>query len=109
MPAALRSMHSNRKRNYFKEIKQAKKVDWLNAPEWTPKFSQCIDVIKGVAHGSISTTPSLARRAIGCTFYEFVTNLYMPEEMLRYRDKYEKTLYDGETRNKPGNGDIEEF
>ncbi len=33
----------------------------------------------------------------------------MPEEMLRYRDKYEKTLYDGETRNKSGNGDIEEF
>lgn len=73
------------------------------------KFSRNIDIIKGVAHGSIPTVASLARRAIGRTFEEFVTNLYMPEEMLRNRDKYERTLYPGEKERVPGNGEIEEF
>lgn len=100
--------HANRERNYFATV-NSREVDWLTAPVWTPKFSRNLDVIKGVAHGSIPTVASLARRAVGRTFEEFVTNLYMPEEMLRNRDRYERTLYPDEKPRSPGNGEIEEF
>ena len=100
--------HANRERNYFAQV-DSKAVDWLHAPVWTPKFSRNLDVVKGVAHGSIPTVASLARRAIGRTFEEYITNLYMPEEMLRNRDKYERTVYPGEKPRVPGNGEIEEF
>ena len=33
----------------------------------------------------------------------------MPEEMLRNRDRYERTLYPDEKPRSPGNGEIEEF
>ena len=100
--------YANRERNFFATV-DSRSIDWLTAPVWTPKFSRNLDVIKGVAHGSIPTVPSLARRAIGRDFEEFVTNLYMPEEMLRNRDKYERTIYPDEKTRSPGNGEIEDF
>lgn len=99
---------ANRDRNFFLDV-DPYTIDWLNNPAWTPKFSRNIDVIKGVAHGAIPTVPSLARRALGRTFNEFVANLYMPEEMLRNRDKYEHNVIDGEKTRISGNGEIEEF
>lgn len=99
---------ANRERNYFAAV-DSRTIDWLYAPVWTPKFSRNLDVIKGVAHGAIPIVPSLARRAIGRTFEEFVINLYMPEEMLRHRDRYERTIYPDEKTRSPGNGEIEEF
>jgi hypothetical protein len=33
----------------------------------------------------------------------------MPEEMLRNRDKYERTIYPDEKTRSPGNGEIEDF
>lgn len=101
-------IHANRERNFFAKV-DSRTIDWLNNPVWTPKFSRNLDVIKGVAHGSIPTVPSLARRAIGRTFEEFITNMYMPEEMLRNRNKYEKTIYPDEKPREPGDGQIEEF
>jgi len=83
--------------------------DWLKDPVWTRRFIRNIDVMKGAAHGSISPTPKLAQRTIGKTFEEFIANLYMPEELLRYRNKYEKKVYEQEPKRKPGNGKVEEF
>jgi len=99
---------ANKERNFFADV-NAEEIDWLRAPAWTPKFSRNVDVIKGVAHGAIPTVPSLARRAVGRTFEEFVTNLYMPEEMLRNRNMYERSIFTGEKERNPGNGEIEEF
>ena len=76
---------------------------------WTKRFIRNIEIMKGVAYGSISPTPSLARRTVGKTFKEFVANLYMPEELLRYRNKYEKKVYKLEPERKPGTGAIESF
>ena len=80
-----------------------------NGVHWTKRFVRNIEIMKGVTHGSISPTPSLARRTIGETYEEFISNLYMPEELLRNRNKYEKRIYDCEPRREPGTGDIEEF
>lgn len=99
---------TNRERDFFRKI-DSRSVDWLNAPKWTKRFVRNVEVIKGTAHGAIPTTPSLARRAMGRNFEEFLTNLYMPEHMLRYRNKYEYTIADGEPERVRGNGDIEEF
>jgi len=76
---------------------------------WTKRFIRNIEIMKGAAYGSISPTPSLARRTLGKTFKEFVANLYMPEELLRYRNKYEQKVYKLEPDRKPGSGEIEEF
>lgn len=76
---------------------------------WTKRFVRNIEIMKGAAHGSISPTPSLARRTIGNTFKEFVANLYMPEELLRYRNKYEQKVYKFEPKREPGIGEIERF
>lgn len=100
--------HTNRKRDFFPNV-DSHTVDWLNQPRWNKRFVRNIEVIKGAAHGAISTTPSLARRSIGRNWEEFITNLYMPEHMLRYRNKYEKTIAEGEPERIPGNGIIEEF
>ena len=80
-----------------------------NGVFWTKRFVRSIEIMKGVAYGSISPTPSLARRTIGKTFKEFVANLYMPEELLRFRNKYERKLYKFEPKGEPGTGDIEGF
>jgi len=76
---------------------------------WTKRFVRNIEIMKGAAHGCISPTPSLARRTIGNTFKEFVANLYMPEELLRYRNKYEQKVYKFEPKREPGIGEIERF
>lgn len=76
---------------------------------WTKRFIRNIEIMKGAAYGSISPTSSLARRTVGRIFKEFVANLYMPEELLRYRNKYEKKVYKFEPERKPGTGDTERF
>ena len=76
---------------------------------WTKRFIRNIEIMKGAAHGSISPTTSLARRTIGMTFKEFVANLYMPEELLRYRNKYERNVYKLEPNRETGTGEIEGF
>jgi hypothetical protein len=76
---------------------------------WTKRFVRSIEIMKGAAYGSISPTPSLARRTIGKTFKEFVANLYMPEELLRFRNKYERKVYKFEPKREPGTGEIEGF
>jgi len=76
---------------------------------WTRRFIRNIEIMKGAAYGSISPTPSLARRTVGKTFKEFVANLYMPEELLRYRNKYEHKVYRSEPERDPGTGAIESF
>lgn len=83
--------------------------DWLRKPVWTRRFVRNIEIMKGTAHGAISPTPTLARRTIGDTFQEFLANLYMPEELLRNRNKHERQVYEYEPKRKPGTGKVEEF
>ena len=83
--------------------------DFLANAAWTRRFTRNIEVMKGAAHGAISATPSLAKRTIGKTYKEFIANLYMPEELLRHRNKYERRVYDSEPERKPGTGEIEAF
>lgn len=83
--------------------------DWLMSPAWTRRFIRNVEVMKGVAHGSISTTSSLAWRTIGKTFREFIENLYMPEELLRNRNRHEKKVYPYEPEREPGSGMIEQY
>jgi hypothetical protein len=85
------------------------RINWLKDPVWTRRFTRNIEIIKGAAHGAISTTPSLARRAIGESFEEFLANLYMPEELLRNRNVHEKRVYSSEPERKPGSGLVEKF
>ncbi len=85
------------------------KYDLLNQAIWTKRFIRNIEVIKGAAHGAISPTSTLARRAIGHTYEEYICNLYMPEELLRNRNKHEKKVYPYEPKRKPGTGKAEEF
>lgn len=80
-----------------------------NTIHWNSRFIRNVEVMKGVAHGSISPTPSLAKRTIGGTYRQFVANLYMPEELLRNRNKYERKVYKSEPKRNPGTGDIERF
>lgn len=82
---------------------------WTRNIFWTKRFIRNIEIMKGVAHGAISPTLSLARRTIGENYFRFILNLYMPEELLRFRNKYEKKVYKYEPNRIPGNGDIEEF
>lgn len=83
--------------------------DFLNAPFWTKRFTRNIEIMKGAASGAISPTPTLAWRTIGKAFEEFVSNLYMPEELLRNRNKHEKKVYEYEPSRPPGTGKVEEF
>lgn len=80
-----------------------------NGVFWTKRFVRNIEIMKGAAYGSISPTSSLAKRTLGKTINEFIANLYMPEELLRYRNKYEKKVYQSEPKRKPGTGEIEAF
>jgi hypothetical protein len=90
--------------------KQAAKENYnFRGIYWTKRFVRNIEIMKGVAHGSISPTSTLAKRTVGTTYIEFISNLYMPEELLRNRNKYEKKVYDYEPERVPGNGDIEKF
>jgi len=83
--------------------------DWRTDPVWTRRFIRNIEVMKGAANGAISPTPKLARRTVGRSFEEFLLNLYMPEELLRNRNRYEKIIHDGEPDREPGDGQVEAF
>lgn len=83
--------------------------DWQLNPAWTRRFIRNIEIMKGAAHGAISPTPTLAKRTIGATFEEFLANLYMPEELIRNRNKHERRVYRHEPDRKPGTGQVEEF
>lgn len=99
--------HENKYRDRIFSIPE--NVDWASSPSWTKRFIRNIEIMKGVAHGAISPTPGLAWRTIGHTFDEFVMNLYMPEELLRQRNKHEKRIYAFNDSQKKGTGLIEEF
>jgi hypothetical protein len=99
---------SNREQESIASV-NISKIDWLINPIWTRRFTRNIEIIKGAAHGAISTTPSLARRALGETFEEYITNLYMPEELLRNRNVHERKVHFNEPKRKPGTGLIEKF
>lgn len=103
----------NRHRDYSWPIEEEDR-DWLADPAWTPRFIRNIEIMKGAAHGAISPVPTLARRAIGANFEEFLINLYMPEEFLRNRDAHERKQYEYHRRQpkkvkKQPTGNIEKF
>lgn len=98
----------NRNRDYVPPA-PSRDIDYLQDARWTKRFTRNIEIIKGASHGAISPTPSLALRAIGENYEEFIANLYMPEELLRNRDKHEARIYDYNPDRKPGTGDIERF
>jgi hypothetical protein len=83
--------------------------DWLREPIWTKRFIRNIEIMKGAANGAISPTPSLAWRTIGRTFEEFLSNLYMPEELIRNRNRHERKVHKEEPKRKPGSGQVERF
>lgn len=99
---------TNRCRDYCPEHGDEPR-DWLIDPVWTKRFVRSIEIMKGAAHGAISPTPTLARRTIGETFEEFVANLYMPEELLRNRNRHEERVYADEPDRRPGTGRVEAF
>ncbi len=103
-----RGSEANRRRDYVESVPVETK-DWLKDPAWTKRFVRNIEIMKGAAHGAISPTPTLARRTVGNNFEEFVQNLYMPEELLRNRNKHEKRIYANGRKNLTGSGKIEEF
>jgi hypothetical protein len=107
-PIANNGQHENRFRASI-TMPSAEDIDWATSPRWTPRFVRNIEIMKGAAHGAISPTSSLARRTIGDTFEEFLANLYMPEELLRNRNKHEKQVYPFEQKRRQGTGLIEEF
>jgi hypothetical protein len=86
-----------------------KTINWKINPVWTPRFMRNIEIIKGTTHGAIPPTPTLAWRVLGHKFDEYIANLYMPENLLRYRNKYEEKIYRNEPTRKPGNGLVELF
>jgi hypothetical protein len=98
----------NRYRDMFKES-PTENIDWLKNPVWTRRFVRNIEIMKSAAHGAISPTCSLAWRTIGASFEEFVANLYMPEELLRNRNRHEVKVYEFEPKRKAGSGKVEEF
>jgi len=100
--------HDNRERDLFIPEKKCER-NWINDPVWVPRFVRNIEIMKGVAHGMISPTPTLAWRTIGETFEEFITNLYMPEEFLRNRNKHERRVHKFEPTRPEGTGLIEKF
>jgi hypothetical protein len=99
---------ANRRREATKRSDVYKR-DWFKNPIWTSRFTRNIEIMKGAAHGAISSTPTLARRTIGNSPQEFLTNLYMPEVLLRNRNRHEKKVYKDEPRRKAGSGMVEEF
>lgn len=100
--------NANRKRDVFSAVVDNDR-NWLKAAVWTPRFVRNIEIMKGAAHGCISPTPTLAWRTIGRTYEEFLANLYMPEELLRNRNKHEKHVYKKEPKRESGSGKVEAF
>ena len=99
---------ANRRREAEK-VNRSHQRDWLSNPVWTSRFTRNIEIMKGAAHGAISTTSTLARRTIGSNSEEFMTNLYMPEVLLRNRNRHEKKVYEDEPRRRAGSGMVEAF
>ncbi len=100
--------HANRKRDVRSTVANNDR-NWLKDAVWTPRFVRNIEIMKGAAHGCISPTPTLAWRTIGQSYEEFLANLYMPEELLRNRNKHETRVYKHEPLREPGTGLIEGF
>lgn len=100
--------HANRRRDVFRNADTGDR-NWLTDAVWTKRFVRNIEIMKGAAHGAISPTPTLAWRTIGETYEEFLANLYMPEELLRNRNKHEKRVHRHEPRRLPGTGKVEKF
>lgn len=98
----------NRSRDYVPPAPD-RDIDYLQDARWTKRFTRNIEIIKGASHGAISPTPTLALRAIGKNYEEFIANLYMPEELLRNRDKHERTRYANKPDREPGTGLVEDF
>lgn len=99
----------NKKRDPQYLNQEAQSRDWLKSPIWTPRFVRNVEIMKGAAHGAITPSPTLAWRTIGETFSEFIANLYMPEELIRNRNRHEKKVYSGEPERNPGTGLVEDF
>ncbi len=102
------SPRANRTREYM--MPQPQGV-WnpLEDAVWNSRFIRNIGVMCGAAHGALSSTPSLAWRTIGADYEEFIANLYMPEALLRNRNRYERKVYEYEPERPPGTGDVEAF
>ncbi len=101
-------LKENRKRDYSPPVPEHN-YDYLEEAAWIKRFTRNIEVMKGANHGAIPPKSSYALRALGRNYYEFIANLYMPEELLRYRNKYEKEVYPEEPPRPPGTGDVERF
>ncbi|MCP3176337.1 hypothetical protein MJO47_04415 [Desulfuromonas sp. KJ2020] len=99
---------ANKNRDFFVDPKKDCD-DYFENAQWNRRFVRNVEIIKGAANGAISPTTTLARRAIGYDFKQFLANLYMPEELLRNRNKYEATIRDGEPKRTLGDGTIEKF
>jgi len=100
---------ANKFRNRAYEQGQLGEFDMLYGAKWSSRFVRNVEIIKGAAHGAISPTPGYAWRAIGHDYEEFVANLYMPEELLRNRNKHEAKIYPYDPDRTPGTGKVEEF
>jgi len=100
--------NSNRRRD-FEPSSDLEISDFVDDAVWTKRFIRNMDIIKGAAHGAIPPTPGLARRALGETYWEFIMNLYTPEEILRNRNDNEIRVYRNDNERKPGSGRLEAF
>lgn len=100
--------HANRRRDVFCDTAAGDR-NWLTDAVWTRRFVRNIEIMKGAAHGAISPTPTLAWRTIGESYEEFLANLYMPEDLLRNRNKHEQRVHRHEPKRVPGTGKVEEF
>lgn len=103
-----RGKDAHKQRDYMEPLPNGS-IDWLRKTRWTRRFIRNIEIMKGVANGAISTTPSLARRTVGNTYEEFLANLYMPEELLRNRNKHEAQVHSKGRGGTPGTGHVEGF
>ena len=100
--------HANRYRDLFTDNTRVDR-NWLKDAVWTRRFVRNIEIMRGATHGAISPTPSLAWRTIGESYEDFLANLYMPEELLRNRNKHERYVSKNEPKRPPGTGEIEDF
>jgi len=83
--------------------------DYFDNAVWVKRFTRNIEIMKGANHGVIPPKSSYALRAIGRNYEEYLANLYMPEELLRNRNKYEAEIYEVDQQREPGTGDVEKF
>ena len=103
----IKNKDDNKSRDFFENRNIVK--HFIQDAVWTPKFTRNVEIMKGAANGAISPTKGLALRTIGETYEEFIANLYLPEELLRMRNTYEKRVHSHEPERSPGNGRIEDF